>query len=162
MRSYFGRYLENTRCRMRSAQCHAMRRRVAPSLESYLDSGIDYYPKSKVSAYKAPCLSLLFKGAQDPIEVRLDGLKWDLSCVCGSLRWGAGSTRGAAIPICAKNENREKREKRSQGICGFWESQAKGYSGFGNPKPRDMRGLGIPSQGICGVWGSQAKGYTAL
>ena len=96
------------------------------------------------------------------VEVRLDGLKWDLSCVCGSLRWGAGSTRGAAIPICAKNENREKREKRSQGICGFWESQAKGYSGFGNPKPRDMRGLGIPSQGICGVWGSQAKGYTAL
>ena len=63
-------------------------------------------------------------------EVRLDGLKWDLSCVCGSLRWGAGSTRGAAIQICAKNENREKREKRSQGICGFWESQAKGYAGF--------------------------------
>ena len=100
-------------------------------------------------------------------EVRLDGLKWDLSCVCGSLRWGAGSTRGAAIPICAKNENREKREKRSQGICGFWESQAKGYAGFGNPKPRDMWGLGIPSQGIygpvdpsqviCGVWRGQAK-----
>ena len=25
----------------------------------------------------------------------------------------------------------------SQGIFGFWESQAKGYARFGNPKPRD-------------------------
>ena len=25
----------------------------------------------------------------------------------------------------------------SQGIFGFWESQAKGYAGFGNPKPRE-------------------------
>ena len=55
----------------------------------------------------------------------------------------------------------------SQGIFCFWESQAKGYAGFGNPKPRDMWGLGIPSQVvygtvnpsqvICGVWRGQAK-----
>ena len=50
----------------------------------------------------------------------------------------------------------------SQGIFGFWESQAKGYVGFGDPKPRDirpcepkpsdMRGLEGASQVICGFW----------
>ena len=50
----------------------------------------------------------------------------------------------------------------SQGICGVWESQAKGHVGFGDPKPRDirpcepkpsdMRGLEGASQVICGFW----------
>ena len=60
-------------------------------------------------------------------EVRLDGLKWDLSCVCWNLRWRAGPVRGWTIPICAKNGNRGKWEKRRQGICGFCRFQAKRY-----------------------------------
>ena len=53
-------------------------------------------------------------------EVRLYGLQWDLSCVCGNLRLVFEEALLVAAPLCASFGSLEKRGKRSQGIFGIF------------------------------------------